>query len=68
MKRSMRNVCTECRGQGSDFEIECPDCSGTGSRLTDDGHLGQCHNCYGDGDIMVDECLSCVGTGFAQVS
>jgi len=68
MRRSMRNLCADCRGQGSDFEVECLDCICTGGRLTDDGHLGQRHTCHRDGDIMIDESLSCVGTGHAQVS
>lgn len=56
-------VCPLCHGRGTDVEIKCLNCEGSGYDPNEDNVFAQCHDCHGDGTIEVDICPDCQGTG-----
>ncbi|WP_300181571.1 molecular chaperone DnaJ [uncultured Aliivibrio sp.] len=62
----MKCICSFCHGRGSDVEITCRNCSGTGYDPEEDNVWAQCHTCYGDGFEELDECPKCNGEGYTD--
>lgn len=56
-------TCPLCRGREGLFEIDCPDCGGTGYSPEEDKPFAQCHTCYGDGSTETPVCPRCGGSG-----
>ena len=53
--------CAQCGGEGS---IECPGCSGKGTKTTSRGASYNCKTCEGEGKVGCSpHCSSCDGTG-----
>jgi len=62
------SVCLSCHGRGSDVDVTCPGCAGTGYDPNEDNAFAQCHECYGEGVVTLDVCPDCGGSGEAQAS
>lgn len=66
-KKSPKTIpCPLCHGRGSDVEVACDDCGGTGYDSNEDNPFAQCHTCSGEGTVTLDDCPRCNGTGLIE--
>lgn len=59
-------MCGACHGRGTDVEITCPDCNGTGCDPNEDNAFAQCHTCYDEGTVLAYECPNCNDEGTVE--
>lgn len=64
----LNSGCPSCHGRGSDVDVTCSGCAGTGYDPNEDSPFAQCHECYGEGTVTLDLCPECSGSGETQLS
>lgn len=66
-------TCNACNGSGAkaNGKVECPDCSGSGQRISSSGpirFMQACSRCKGEGSIIRKPCEACQGKGRIRTS